>query len=380
MSRGDHASLPHHHATQEPPARVQRKPLPSGGPIPAHSPDHVQLALSSGGRPLDTETRGFFEPRLGFDLSPVRIHTGEHADASAQALRAQAYSFGSDIVFNSGKYRPDSVSGRHLLAHELAHVARAGEPQHMIHRMTDATFESGSGVKKGIDNGTMVKEPAIDGKTFSVSCGFNSYDFSFKFAKAYKGDYPYTAAGKDVRGIYVKIEASFKDKQKCGRCTPMRLIQVTRDSAKNAAGDLESVKPTSAAREARGGWSDAKAPSRGWYVDTLDSATSPFVTDLPHTSEPGDETKPAILWDPPGYWSTDTNRGGDFYTCAVCQDAARRKWIPACVQWGSYTDSTGKISFNPATPVVTCGSVQTLRDAAERWDKIPGNTATGISF
>src|SRR5260370_39990981 len=124
----------------------------------------------------------------------------------------------------------------------------------------------------------MTKEAAVNEKTFGVSCGFNSYDFSFKFSKAYKGDYPYKAAAKDVKGIYVKIEASIKDKQKCGRCTPMQLIQVTRDSAKNAAGDLETVKPTSPTREARGGWSDAKAPSRGWYVDRIDSATNPYYT------------------------------------------------------------------------------------------------------
>lgn len=337
--------------------------------------------LGAGAR-LDTASRGYFEPRFGHDFGNVRIHTGPQAAAAAHSIRARAFTLGHDVVFAAGEHDPGSEAGKRLLAHELTHVVQqqTGTQRKKLQKMDDATFEANTGVDKGIKKGTMTKDAAINGKTFTVSCGFNSYDFSFKFAKAYKGDYPYTSAGKDVRGIYVKIEASIKDKEKCGRCTPMQLIQVTRDSAKNAAGVLESVKPTSATREARGGWSDPKAPSRGWYVDTLDSAKSAFVTDLAHTAEAGDETKPAILWDPPGYWSTDTNKGGDFYTCAVCQDASKRKWIAACVQWGSYTDGSGNINFNPLTPVASCGSIQTVRDASERWDAIPGNTKTGITF
>jgi len=360
---------------------IQRKSLSSDSGIPALSPAHVRDAIGSGGHSLDRKTRGFFESRFGYDLGSVRIHSGDHSDTSAQALCAQAYTLNNHIVFNRGKYRPDTDHGKKLLAHELAHVVQqqTGAQRTMIQKVDDATFEANSGVDKGITNGTMAKDAAINGKTFTVSCGLNSYDFSFKFSKAYKGDYPYKAAAQDVRGIYVKIEGSIKDKEKCGRCTPMQLIQVTRDSAKNSAGALETVTPSSATREIRGGWSDAKAPSRGWYVDRIDSATNPYYTSGANGQE-GSETSPAILWDAPGYWSTDTNKGGDFYTCAVCQDVSRQKWMAACVQWGSYTDSSGTISFNPATPVAYCRSVQIVRDASERWDKIAGNTATGITF
>jgi hypothetical protein len=59
-----------------------------------------------------------------FDLSGVRIHTGERAAASARAVNALAYTFGHNIVFGAGQFAPTTQSGRHLLAHELAHVAQ----------------------------------------------------------------------------------------------------------------------------------------------------------------------------------------------------------------------------------------------------------------
>ncbi len=80
------------------------------------------------GGPLDPPTRSFFEERLGTGLGDVRVHTGERAAASAQALGARAYAVGRDVVFGAGEYRPATPSGARLLAHELAHVVqqRAG--------------------------------------------------------------------------------------------------------------------------------------------------------------------------------------------------------------------------------------------------------------
>lgn len=111
---------------------VQRKALPSAGGAAPQSPDHVRNVISSGGRALDLQTRNFFESRFGYDFSGVRIHTGLAAENSARAINARAYSFGTDVVFDRDEYRPECESGRHLLAHELAHVARQGSNK--IHR------------------------------------------------------------------------------------------------------------------------------------------------------------------------------------------------------------------------------------------------------
>ena len=79
---------------------------------------------SGGGSPLDRDTRGFMEARLGADFSNVRIHTDSKAHESAKSVQAHAYTVGNDVVFQSGKYDPGSDSGKRMLAHELTHVVQ----------------------------------------------------------------------------------------------------------------------------------------------------------------------------------------------------------------------------------------------------------------
>jgi hypothetical protein len=87
----------------------------------------VHQALRAPGRPLDPATRAFMEPRLGADFGAVRVHTGLLAEASADAVGAQAYTVGHDIVFSAARFDPTSKAGRHLLAHELTHVRQQAE-------------------------------------------------------------------------------------------------------------------------------------------------------------------------------------------------------------------------------------------------------------
>lgn len=79
---------------------------------------------SGGGQPLDTTTRAFMEPRLGYDFSRIRVHTDVRAAESARAVNALAYTLGRDVVFGKGQYTPGTSEGRRLLAHELTHVAQ----------------------------------------------------------------------------------------------------------------------------------------------------------------------------------------------------------------------------------------------------------------
>lgn len=88
--------------------------------------DLVNEVVSGPGQRLDAETRTFMESRLGYDLSQVRLHLDSRAADSAVAVGALAYTVGSDVVFASGKYSPDTLEGRHLLAHELTHVVQQG--------------------------------------------------------------------------------------------------------------------------------------------------------------------------------------------------------------------------------------------------------------
>lgn len=82
--------------------------------------------LSAGGQPLPGALRREFEPFFGHDLSRVRIHADAPARQAATQLAADAFAMGRDIGFAADRYRPDTVGGRRLLAHELAHVVQQG--------------------------------------------------------------------------------------------------------------------------------------------------------------------------------------------------------------------------------------------------------------
>jgi Domain of unknown function (DUF4157)/L,D-transpeptidase catalytic domain len=79
---------------------------------------------SGSGRPLDIGVRDFMRERSGHDFAGVRIHTDPDAQVSARRLSARAFTVGNDVYFARGEYRPHATDGRHLIAHELAHVVQ----------------------------------------------------------------------------------------------------------------------------------------------------------------------------------------------------------------------------------------------------------------
>ncbi|WP_375386977.1 DUF4157 domain-containing protein [uncultured Amnibacterium sp.] len=84
----------------------------------------LSLLRSGSGSPLPSPVRGDMERRLGSDFGDVRVHTGADAHESATSVGASAYTVGSDVVFQNGRYDPSSDQGRHTLAHELTHVVQ----------------------------------------------------------------------------------------------------------------------------------------------------------------------------------------------------------------------------------------------------------------
>lgn len=108
-----------------PPLVAQRAAL-SGAMAPRTAPSSLHDVLNSSGQQLDSATRAFFEPRFGYDLSHVRVHSDPLADQSARDANAQAYTVGSHIVFGAGLLSSGTMEGRRLLAHELTHVMQQG--------------------------------------------------------------------------------------------------------------------------------------------------------------------------------------------------------------------------------------------------------------
>jgi len=124
---------------------------PSAAP-PAHA--NVDAGLGAPGRPLDPSTRRAMEARFGYDFSSVRVHDDARAAATAADVDAAAFTVGEDVVFAAGRFDPSSPEGRHLLAHELAHVVqqskRPGGPGPVQRRSVFETL----GILLGIEEGT----------------------------------------------------------------------------------------------------------------------------------------------------------------------------------------------------------------------------------
>jgi Domain of unknown function (DUF4157) len=97
-------------------------------------PEHARNIVASAGEPLGTDTRSTMEGVFGRNFESVRIHADEQAGASARTEGAEAYTLGQHVVFGTGRYAPETSTGRALLAHELTHVAQQAHGPSVLQR------------------------------------------------------------------------------------------------------------------------------------------------------------------------------------------------------------------------------------------------------
>lgn len=90
--------------------------------------------MADRGSPLPAHVRTEMEHAFGVDLSAVRIHTNPGAAQVSRSLNAEAFTYGNDIFFDQGKYDPDSLPGKRLLAHELTHTVQQRDAIAMLAR------------------------------------------------------------------------------------------------------------------------------------------------------------------------------------------------------------------------------------------------------
>jgi Domain of unknown function (DUF4157) len=73
------------------------------------------------GNPLPSSVRQKMEAAFHTDFSDVRVHQGA---SDAESLSALAFTQGRDIHFAPGQYRPATLEGQKIIAHELTHVVQ----------------------------------------------------------------------------------------------------------------------------------------------------------------------------------------------------------------------------------------------------------------
>jgi outer membrane protein OmpA-like peptidoglycan-associated protein len=109
------------------------------------SPGALPQSTLEGGVELPQTVNTVLEARLDSDFSKVRVHTDTSAAASADAIGARAFTFGSDIVFGSGQYSPASKEGQALIAHELAHTVQQAQMGDSVVQMDPQKKKGGIG-------------------------------------------------------------------------------------------------------------------------------------------------------------------------------------------------------------------------------------------
>lgn len=129
--------------------RLQMQRRSANQTEPSTVPPIVREVLSSPGQVLDANTRAYMEPRMGHDFSKVRVHRDARAAESARSVNALAYTVGQNVVFGSGQYRPDSIDGKRLMAHELTHVVQQDAGMKGVQRSPIGTNAGSSGTHSG---------------------------------------------------------------------------------------------------------------------------------------------------------------------------------------------------------------------------------------
>lgn len=110
--------------------RIFAKAQPGG--VREGNPAAIQARLNSApsARPLESGIRTRMESAFGHSFSQVRVHADSSAAQLSSSLNARAFTVGGDVAFAAGEYRPGTLIGDALIAHELAHVVQqdgAGE-------------------------------------------------------------------------------------------------------------------------------------------------------------------------------------------------------------------------------------------------------------
>jgi uncharacterized protein RhaS with RHS repeats len=232
---------------------------------------------------------------------------------------------------------------------------------------TDAKFEEETGVGKAVADGRMTPVRGVMGVTFTAKkcLGKPGFDVSFQFAKAYEGSYTYQ--GVAMKGVYVKIIVSMKNSP-CN-FVAINALQVVSTYSKDDSGKYVIKKPFNKYRQIRAGSDDPRAKSPGWYVDVTEDNKSPYY----ERQNPGDNDTPTVMWDATGMDVDHAkNEGRTFYTGVVGFEARTAKEIPfAWIKWGWYADDKGNVSMTMPEPISAMPTE--FKDAAERWNGIPGN-------
>jgi hypothetical protein len=138
-------------------ASIQRKASADSSFNPGAGFERQLRQAKHGGQALPEGLRSHMESHFGANFKEVRIHTGANAIQMSRDIQAQAFTHGSHIFFNDGKYAPETNAGKRLLAHELTHVVQQGGAPVQTKRDKTNNAKNPARVKQSIQRESMAK-------------------------------------------------------------------------------------------------------------------------------------------------------------------------------------------------------------------------------
>ena len=155
----------------------EEEPLLRRGPSPgkrslthrfigADGNDSAGEAPAESGMAPASHVRAQVEATTGGDLSAARVHTGAESQAEASALRARAFTIGSDIHFAAGQYQPGTQAGDALIAHELVHTLQQGGAEPTAQLKASDVSQEGDAAEREADH---IAHAAITGGSLRIA-------------------------------------------------------------------------------------------------------------------------------------------------------------------------------------------------------------------
>jgi hypothetical protein len=109
-----------------------------GGVKKADDPLAIKNELGNG-QPLAADVRSRMESAFGMSFSHVRTHTDSRATELSDNVNARAFTVGNHVAFGNNEYKPGTLLGDALIAHELAHTIQQGGAEHSVDKMEVGT-------------------------------------------------------------------------------------------------------------------------------------------------------------------------------------------------------------------------------------------------
>ncbi len=303
-------------------------------------------AMQGGGRPLDDNTRSFFEQRMGADFSNVRIHTDANAVQTSRDINARAFTTGNDIAFNSGEYNPNTAAGKHLLAHELTHTIQQsnGNVSRTIQLAPIATDGGEWDTDKYdiVKNGTkeigvdidlkFTPKAPTDAKQIGLTQMVNSIDEGEPIALSETVENRSIPEGEDNAGQHIDQSATNRN--------PLYAVEAPPDSD-------TALTDTGA---------DARWGQHAWrYTDASGTL----------------QEQEGHLKDGPQLPSRGKNAKQIFESTALAIEGNQTGTYYGSVQWGWETDDSGTFTQLPLSLVSKGNPTEVFMRAAELWNDNP---------